>query len=229
MPDWLNPEHLLSGLTPTVLGVLCLIIFIESSIFPVLPGDSLLFTAGLLVAQGTLKAPLVLVCLLVSVAALLGNAVGYFIGYKAGPALFKRPDSRFFKQQYVDQTHEFLEKHGPKAIVLARFVPFVRTFITWIAGIGRMDPKRYFTYTVIGGILWAAGITVLGSLLGNIGFIKNNIESIFILIVLISVVPIVLEYLKSRREKKANAAHGGTQVPAENAAEITQKIPRIRD
>jgi membrane-associated protein len=219
MPAWLNPEQLLSGLTPTVIGVLCLIIFIESSVFPVLPGDSLLFTAGLLVASGSLTAPLWLVCVLVTVAALLGNAVGYFIGYKAGPALFKRPDSRFFKQQYVDQTHAFLEKHGPRAIVLARFVPFVRTFITWIAGIARMDPKRYFTYTVIGGILWAAGITVLGSLLGNITFIKNNVDSIFILIVLISVVPIGLEFLKARREKRAGTA--------ENSAESTQQIPRV--
>jgi membrane-associated protein len=227
MPAWLNPEHLLSGLTPTVLGVLCLIIFIESSIFPVLPGDSLLFTAGLLIAQGTLKAPLFLVCVLVTLAALAGNAVGYFIGYKVGPTLFKRPDSRFFKQQYVDQTHAFLEKHGPKAIVLARFVPFVRTFITWIAGIGKMDPKRYFTYTVIGGILWAAGITVLGSLLGNIEFIKNNIDSIFILIVLVSVVPIALEFLKARREKKARVANGDTKNAAENPAEVTQQIPRV--
>ncbi|MCU1681640.1 MAG: hypothetical protein JWQ81_2379 [Amycolatopsis sp.] len=224
VPDWLNPEHMLSGLTPTVIAVLCLVIFIESSIFPVLPGDSLLFTAGLFIANDTLKAPLWLVCVLVSASALLGNAVGYFIGYKVGPALFKREDSRFFKQAYVEQTHAFLEKHGPKAIVLARFVPFVRTFITWIAGIGRMDPKRYFTYTVIGGIAWAAGITILGSLLGHIDFIKNNVDSIFIVIVLISVIPIGLEYLKARRGKKANA---GAQIPAENAAEVTQQIPRI--
>jgi membrane-associated protein len=224
LPDWLNPEHMLSGLTPTVIAVLCLVIFIESSIFPVLPGDSLLFTAGLFIANDTLKAPLWLVCVLVSVSALLGNAVGYFIGYKVGPALFKREDSRFFKQEYVEQTHAFLDKHGPKAIVLARFVPFVRTFITWIAGIGRMDPKRYFTYTVIGGIAWAAGITILGSLLGNIEFIKNNVDSIFIVIVLISVVPIGLEYLKSRRAKKAAIAAQG---PAEDAAEVTQQIPRI--
>src|SRR4030088_989472 len=121
MPAWFNPEQLLTGLTPTVIGVLCLIIFIESSVFPVLPGDSLLFTAGLLIANGSFTAPLWLVCVLVSVAALLGNAVGYLIGYKAGPALFKRPDSRFFKQQYVDQTHAFLEKHGPKAVGLAPF------------------------------------------------------------------------------------------------------------
>lgn len=236
MPDWLNPEHLLSGLTPTVIAVLCLVIFVESSIFPVLPGDSLLFTAGLFIANGSLQAPLWLVCLLVTLSALLGNAVGYGIGYKAGPALFKRPDSRFFKQEYVDQTHAFLDKHGPKAIVLARFVPFVRTFITWIAGIGRMDPRRYFLYTVIGGILWASGITILGAILGNISFIKENVDAIFIVIVLISVIPIGLEYLKARRAKKAGvvgAADGGdnasavTQQLPQVDAEVTQRLPRV--
>ncbi|OXM70158.1 MULTISPECIES: DedA family protein [Amycolatopsis] len=222
MPKWFNPEYLLTEFGAYVILGLCLIIFAESSIFPVLPGDSLLFTAGLFVAQGSIQAPLWLVCTLVTVAALVGNVVGYAIGWKAGPALFKRPDSRFFKQEYVDKTHAFLEKHGPKAVVLARFVPFVRTFITWIAGIGRMDPKKYFTYTVIGGILWAAGITALGHLLGNISFIKNNIEAIFILIVLVSVVPIVIEWAKGRREKKLAAA-----ARAESDAEVTQRIPRI--
>ncbi|WP_158879390.1 DedA family protein [Amycolatopsis anabasis] len=218
MPKFLNPEWLLTEFGAYVIVGLCLVIFIESSIFPVLPGDSLLFTAGLFVAQGSIHAPLWLVCLLVTVAALLGNVVGYFIGYKAGPALFKRPDSKFFKQEYVDKTHAFLEKHGPKAVVLARFVPFVRTFITWIAGIGRMNPRTYFTYTVIGGILWAAGITALGALLGNITFIKTNIEAIFILIVLVSVLPIVIEYFKNRKEKKLAAARD---------AEVTQQIPRV--
>jgi membrane-associated protein len=221
LPSWLDPQHLLSGLTTPVIAVLCLIIFIESSIFPVLPGDSLLFTAGLFIANGTLDAPLWLVCVLVTVAALLGNVVGYYIGYFVGPKLFNRPDSKIFKQEYVDKTHEFLEKHGPKAVVLARFVPFVRTFITWIAGIGRMDPKRYFTYTVIGGILWAAGITVLGSLLGGVPFIANNVDAIFVLIVLVSVVPIVLEYLKARREKKTALSSADP--------EVTQRIPRIKD
>lgn len=223
LPSWLDPQHLLSGLTTPVIAVLCLIIFIESSVFPVLPGDSLLFTAGLFIANGTLDAPLWLVCVLVTVAALLGNVVGYYIGYFVGPKLFNRPDSKIFKQEYVHKTHEFLEKHGPKAVVLARFVPFVRTFITWIAGIGRMDPKRYFTYTIIGGILWAAGITVLGSLLGGVPFIANNVDAIFVLIVLVSVVPIVLEYLKARREKKNTAAS------AETDPEVTQRIPRVRD
>ena len=223
MPKWFNPEYLLTQFGAYVIVGLCLVIFIESSIFPVLPGDSLLFTAGLFVAQGSIHAPLWLVCLLVTIAALLGNVVGYFIGWKAGPALFKRPDSKFFKQEYVDKTHAFLEKHGPKAVVLARFVPFVRTFITWIAGIGRMDAKKYFTYTVIGGILWAGGITALGHVLGNISFIKNNIEAIFILIVLVSVVPIVVEWARNRRERK----HAAATATATSDAEVTQQIPRI--
>ncbi|HET6291234.1 MAG TPA: VTT domain-containing protein [Amycolatopsis sp.] len=227
LPEWLDPKILLSGLTVPVITVLCLIIFIESSIFPVLPGDSLLFTAGLLIANGSIKAPLWLVCVLVTFAALIGNLLGYGLGWKVGPWLFRKPDSKFFNKKYVDQTHAFLEKHGPKAVVLARFVPFVRTFITWIAGIGKMDPKKYFTYTVIGGILWAAGITALGHLLGDIPFIEKNIDAIFILIVLISVVPIVIEYIKARREKKHSDT--ATGLVAETAEDITQQIPRIRD
>ncbi|PXY31501.1 DedA family protein [Prauserella muralis] len=218
MPEWLDPEHLLSGLGPTVVAVLCLILFAESSIFPVLPGDSLLFTAGLFIANGSLDVPLWLVCTLATAAAIIGNIVGYAIGWKAGPKLFNRPDSRFFKQEYVHKTHDFLEKHGPKAVVLARFVPFVRTFITWLAGIGRMDPKKYFTYTILGGILWAAGLIVLGSLLGNIGFIRDNVDAIFVLIVLVSVVPIAIEYLKGRKAKRTEA---------EGAGEVTEVIAKV--
>lgn len=202
LPDWLNPEHLLSGLTPTVIAVLCLILFAESSVFPVLPGDSLLFTAGVFIATGAIDAPLWLVCVLATTAAIVGNAVGFGIGWNAGPALFKREDSRFFKKHYVDKTHAFLEKHGPKAVVLARFVPFVRTFITWIAGVGRMDPRKYFTYTVLGGILWAAGLIVLGHVLGDNEFVKKNIDAMAVLIVAASLMPIAIEYWRNRKGKK---------------------------
>lgn len=197
---WLNQFGIYA-----VIGV-CLIIFIESSVFPVLPGDSLLFATGMFVAGGFIHTPLWVVCVVVTLAALLGNLLGYYIGHFAGPRLFNRPDSKIFKQEHVDKTHAFLEKHGPKAVVLARFVPFVRTFITWIAGIGRMNPKVYFTYTAIGGVLWAAGITVLGYFLGQIEFLSKNIEAIAVLIVLISVIPIVIEYLRNRKKERQAAA-----------------------
>jgi membrane-associated protein len=220
-PDWLNPEKLLTGLGPYMLIGLCFVIFAECGLLVgfFLPGDSLLFTAGLFVASGLLDYPLWLVCLLVTVCALLGNVVGYWIGWRAGPALFSKPESKIFKQEYVDKTHGFFEKYGARAIVMARFVPIVRTFITAMAGVGRMDPKKYFTYSLAGGIGWATGLTVLGYFLGQIEFVRKNIELMLILIVLISVVPIIIEVIKARREGKA--------ARAESAAEITQVIPRI--
>ncbi|MFB9659760.1 DedA family protein [Glycomyces mayteni] len=213
LPAWLDPEHLLTAFGPYVVVGLCLVIFAESSIFPVLPGDSLLFTAGLFVTQGSIGAPLWLVCVLATAAAVAGNVVGYFIGFKAGPALFRRRDSRFFKREHVEKTHAFLEKHGPKAIILARFVPFVRTFITWIAGIGRMDARKFFLHSTIGGMLWAAGIILLGAALGNIPAIGEHIESIFILIVLVSVVPMAVEAIRARRAKPALAADATMILP----------------
>lgn len=202
LPSWLDPAVMLNGLTPAVLAVLCLVLFIESSIFPILPGDTLLFTAGVLTASGAIHAPLWLVCVLGVLAAIVGNVVGFGIGYKAGPALVK-PDSRFFKKAYVDKTHEFLEKHGSKAVIIARFVPIVRTFVTWLAGIGRMDPRKYFTYTVIGAILWVVGITVLGYVLGDNHFVKSNIDIMAIVIGVFSLVPIVIEYWRNRGKKPA--------------------------
>lgn len=199
LPAWLDPEHLLSGLTPTVIAVLCLLLFIESSIFPILPGDTLLFTAGVFTASGAIDAPVWLVCLLGVIAASVGNVVGFGIGYKVGPALVK-PDSRFFKKAYVDKTHDFLEKHGSKAVIIARFVPIVRTFVTWLAGIGRMNPRKYFVYTVVGAILWVVGITVLGYVLGDNQFVKKNIDVMAIVIALFSVVPIAIEYWRGRQK-----------------------------
>ncbi|MGH4002194.1 MAG: DedA family protein [Pseudonocardiaceae bacterium] len=189
-------------LGPYVLVGLCLIIFAECGLLIgfFLPGDSLLFTAGLFVANGIIGAPIWLVCLLLTVCAVVGNVVGYFIGFTVGPALFNRPDSRLFKREHVDKTHTFFEKYGPRAIVLGRFVPIVRTFITAIAGVGRMDPRRYFTYSVIGGIAWATGVTLLGFWLGRITFVKDNVEMILILIVALSILPIVIEVIKSRRQ-----------------------------
>ncbi len=209
-PSWLDPDQLLRMLGPYVLIGLCLIIFAECGLLIgfFLPGDSLLFTAGLFVANGIIGAPIWLVCLLLTVCAVVGNVVGYFIGFTVGPALFNRPDSRLFKREHVDKTHAFFEKYGPRAIVLGRFVPIVRTFITAIAGVGRMEPRSYFTYSVIGGVAWATGVTLLGFWLGRITFVKENVETILIGIVMLSVLPIVIEVVKARRQNRRTADTG---------------------
>jgi membrane-associated protein len=210
LPSWLDPEVILRGMGGWALAVLCLIIFAECGLLVgfFLPGDSLLFVAGLFVATGAIATPLWVVCLLVTVCAFVGNVCGYWIGAKAGPALFSKPDSKLFKKEYVDKTHEFFDKYGPRAIVMARFVPIVRTFITAIAGVGRMDAKKFFTYSAIGGVLWATGITVLGYFLGEIEVIEKNIDAMLVLIVLLSIIPIIIEVMKARREKKRSAAAG---------------------
>ncbi|MDK1341788.1 VTT domain-containing protein [Streptomyces sp. 378] len=203
-PEWLSPDYLIS--TFSLPGIL-LIVFAESGLFAFLPGDSLLFTAGLFVAEGTyITQPLWLVCTLIVIAAVLGDQVGYTIGKVLGPRLFNRPNSKLFKQENLDKAHEFMEKYGPKAIVLARFVPIVRTFAPIVAGAGRMKYRTFFTYNVIGGIAWGTGVTLAGYWLGQIDFIKKNVESILILIVLLSVVPIIVEYLRDRSKKKRAAA-----------------------
>jgi membrane-associated protein len=221
LPSWLDPEVILRAMGPWAVAVLCLIIFAECGLLLgfFLPGDSLLFTAGLFVATGAIASPLWLVCLLATACAFLGNVCGYWIGAKAGPALFTKPDSKLFKQEYVDKTHEFFDRYGARAIVLARFVPIVRTFITAMAGVGRMDPKRFFVYSAVGGILWATGITILGYFLGQIEFVRANIEAMAILIVVLSLLPIIVEVIKARREKKRLAA-----AAVEEAAEITDKL-----
>jgi membrane-associated protein len=197
-PSWLDPNQLVE--TFGLIGIL-VVVFAECGLLVgfFFPGDSLLFTAGLLVSQDKLLTqPLWLVVVLICIAAIAGNQVGYLIGRKAGPRLFQRPESRFFRQEYVDKTTAFFDRHGARAIVLARFVPIVRTFITVIAGVGRMDYRTYTIYTVIGGILWGAGVTILGYLLGGVELVADHIELILIAIVAISVIPIGAELLRQR-------------------------------
>lgn len=206
-PSWLDPEQLLRMLGPYVLVGLCLIIFAECGLLVgfFMPGDSLLFTAGLFVANGLIDTPIWLVCLLLTACAVMGNIVGYYLGYRAGPALFNRPDSRLFKREYVDKTHTFFDKYGPRAIVLGRFVPIVRTFITAVAGVGRMDRREYFTYSILGGVGWATGVTLLGFWLGGIAFVRNHVELILIGIVALSIIPIVIEAIRARALSRRTA------------------------
>ncbi len=196
-PSWLDPENLIR--TFGTLGILA-IVFIESGLLVgfFLPGDSLLFTAGLLSASGVLP-PIWVLLVTIPLAAIAGDQVGYAIGRKFGTPLFDRPDSRFFKREYVDRSAAFFERHGPKTVVLARFVPIVRTFVPVMAGTSRMQYRVFVTYNVIGGVLWGVGVTALGYFLGGIQFVKDNIEPILIAIVLISVLPVFFELFRASR------------------------------
>lgn len=197
--SWLDASHLIQ--TFGLIGIM-VIVFAECGLLVgfFLPGDTLLFSAGVLVKRGTFDQPLWLIILLICVAAIAGNQVGYEIGRRGGPAVFRRPDSRLFRPEYVARTSHFFERYGPPAIVLGRFVPVVRTFITVMAGAGRMNYRVYTVYTVIGGVLWATTVTMLGYFLGNIDFIANNIELLLLAGVAISVVPIAAQLL--RRQKR---------------------------
>jgi len=204
-PQWLDPSYLISAMGPFVLAGLCLIVFAECGLLIgfFLPGDSLLFTAGLFVATGAIQEPLWLVCTLLVVSAFVGNVCGYWIGRAAGPAIFDRPNSRLLKPEHVERTQAFFDKYGNRAIVLGRFVPIVRTFITVMAGVGKMEPKRYLTYSLIGGVAWAAGVTLLGYSLGGFAFVRNNIELMLVGVVVLSVIPLAVEFIKARRERRA--------------------------
>jgi membrane-associated protein len=201
LPSWLDAATLIADYG---LWVVLVIIFAECGLLIgfFLPGDSLLFTLGLFVARGDVSQPLWVVCVLTTLAAIAGNQVGYFIGKAVGPHIFNKPDSRLFRREYVDKTNAFFERHGPRAIVLARFVPIVRTFITVTAGVGRMNYRVYMTYSVLGGILWAAGLTILGYSLGNVDFVARHIELILVAIVAVSVLPIAIEFLRQRSKSR---------------------------
>jgi membrane-associated protein len=196
--SWLDASHIIE--TFGLLGIMA-IIFAECGLLLgfFLPGDTLLFSAGVLVQRETFHEPLWLIILLICVAAIVGNQVGYEIGRRGGPAVFKRPDSRFFRPEYVERTSLFFERYGPPAIVLGRFVPVVRTVITVMAGAGRMNYRPYTIYTVLGGVLWATSVTLLGYFLGNVDFIANNIELLLLAGVAVSVVPIAFQVLRHRR------------------------------
>lgn len=197
----LDPEHLLD--VAGALG-LFLIVFAESGLFFgfFLPGDSLLFTAGLLSSQGNL-APLPVLLLGCFVAAVAGDQVGYVFGRKVGPALFRRPDSRIFKQEYIERSQEFFERHGSKTIVLARFVPVVRTFAPIVAGVGRMHYRTFLVFNVLGGFLWAVGITTLGYVLGDrVPWVEDNLELAILGIIGLSLIPVMVEVIRARRAPK---------------------------
>ena len=220
--DLLRPEWWFEKAGAAALPVVTAIVFAESGLLFgfFLPGDSLLFFTGFLTSSAAQNEapfnefathlpalPIVLVCL--ATAAIVGDQVGYVFGRKVGPALFNRPNSRLFKQENVGKAHLFFEKHGAKSIVLARFVPIVRTFTPIVAGIGEMRYRTFVTFNVLGGLLWAVGITLLGHFLGEIEFIRENIEVAIVAVVLVSLLPLVIELIRARRARhtETEASH----------------------
>ncbi|MFC7597317.1 DedA family protein [Terrabacter sp. GCM10028922] len=209
-PDWMDPAYLLNQYQGAFFAIALAIVFIECGLlFPILPGDSLLFAVGLFIATGQVHVNLGVAIIALCAAAFLGNVVGYEIGRAIGTPLYER-DGRVLKKKYFDQTTAFFDKHGNKALVIGRFVPIVRTFITVVAGVSRMDRRRFFTWSAVGAVLWAAGLTLVGYFLGkSFPGLADKLEIAIVLIVGVSVLPMVYEYLKHRREAKGIAAEVG--------------------
>lgn len=198
----MDPEYLLNTFGTAFFWVSVAIVFVECGLFfPILPGDSLLFAIGLFIHQGHINIPLWLACLILSTVAFAGNVVGYEIGRAIGPTLYAR-DGRFLKRKYFDETINFFDKYGNKALVIGRFVPIVRTFVTVVAGVGQMPRRRFFTWSAVGAVLWATGITVIGYYLGQIPLVHNNLEAAIILIVAVSVLPMIIEFFLARRRAR---------------------------
>jgi membrane-associated protein len=207
---WIGPQGLFaSAVLPTIL----VIVFVETGLlFPLLPGESLLFTGGLLAAHGTLN--IWVLAPAVAVVAILGDQTGYFIGRRIGPALFKKEDSRFFKRHYVTESHAFFEKYGPMAIILARFMPFVRTFTPVVAGVSYMRYPVYLAFDIVGGALWGGGVTVAGYFLGTVPFVHQNLEKIVLAILFVSMMPAMIAAWRGYRGRRNSARKIGEAVQA---------------
>ncbi|HTU13577.1 MAG TPA: VTT domain-containing protein [Solirubrobacterales bacterium] len=228
-PSWLDPETLIEKFS--MIGLL-VIVFMESGLMVgfFLPGDSLLFTAGLLSSTTDLLPDIWVLVILIPIAAIAGDQCGYWIGRKFGPPLFNRPDSRFFKREFVDQTSAFFEKHGARAIILARFVPIVRAFVPVMAGTSKMNYRTFLTFDIIGGILWGAGVTTLGYFLGQIQFVQDYIEFILLGVVAISVIPVVLELNKARKAASTHQKPEPFETPIDEEGEpIHPEADEARD
>jgi membrane-associated protein len=201
----LSPDTLLSG--SAALLVLAIVLFAECGLLIgfFLPGDTLLFAAGIAIATHTITTPLAAFLVVAPVAAVLGNLVGYWIGYRAGPVVFDRPNSRLFRPEYVERSHRFYERFGSWTVIIGRFVPIVRTVATVMAGVGRMRFALYALYSTIGGIIWADGVLLLGRELGKIKFVQQNkgyIDYLVIAVVVLSLIPAAIHYWQGRRQRR---------------------------
>jgi len=203
-----DPDRLIHLLSAVVTGgfgyaLLAAIVFAETGLLVglFLPGDSLLFTIGVVAGAGEMN--IVQICALLVIASILGDQSGFFLGYRTGPAIFSRKDSSLFKQEYVTRTQRFYERHGGKTLIYAKFVPIVRTFAPFMAGVGKMKYSRFLSFNVFGGLGWVLSMTLAGYNLGGIPLIRRNFEKVVLGIVFISVLPLILHALKARREQAA--------------------------
>jgi membrane-associated protein len=209
-----NPDKLIGLIRSGGYLVLAVIVFAETGLFVgfFLPGDSLLFLAGLVAAKGFFNVAFLVA--LLSVMAIVGDAVGYGIGYRTGVALYKREDSFWFRKKHLLYAREFYEKHGGKAIVLARFVPFARTFAPVVAGIGQMSYPRFAAFNVFGGIFWVVSMVLAGYYLGQVAWIRDNLEKVVLLIVFLSISPILFEVARNRFRDRSEASSGRELPPS---------------
>jgi membrane-associated protein len=231
MPHLLDPMYWLGAngvFGNAVLPGILLIVFVETGLlFPLLPGESLLFTGGLLAASAHPPVSIEVLASCVAVVAVLGDQTGYFIGRRIGPALFKKEDSRFFKQHHVTESHAFFEKYGPMAIIMARFMPFIRTFTPVVAGVSYMRYPVFLGFDIVGGIAWGGGATLAGYFLGNNEFVHHNLEKIILAILFISMIPAFYSagrvWLKRRRER----SHSNREVAAGFRSDVGDAHPGV--
>jgi membrane-associated protein len=201
----ISPDHLLSG--SGALFVLAAVLFAECGLLVgfFLPGDTLLFAAGISLATGKITSSLGSFLIVAPIAAVAGNVVGYWIGYRAGPVVFDRPDSRLFRPEYVTRSHAFFERFGSWTIIVGRFVPIVRTVATVMAGVGRMRFSAYVIYSIVGGVIWSDGVLLLGHQLGKIKFVQDNkgyIDYAVVVVVVLSLLPALIHYRQGRSKPR---------------------------
>ncbi|MBV8833773.1 MAG: VTT domain-containing protein [Acidobacteriaceae bacterium] len=199
-----DPEKLIALLSTTMNGwigyaLLFLVVFAESGLLVgfFLPGDSLLFTVGIVAGAGRLN-PGAIIALL-AFASMLGDGIGFLLGNTLGYKLFQNRNSKIFRREYLDRTHEFYDRHGGKTIIYAKFVPIIRTFAAFIAGVGKMRYSRFLTFNVVGAVGWVTLMVCLGYMLGNVSFIRQNFEKVVLLIIVVSLIPAALQFVKSRK------------------------------
>lgn len=213
--DWLDPETLLKAGGWAALVLACAFVFLETGVLVLafLPGDSLLFTVGLFSATGIIDVPIWITCILLFIFAFAGDQMGFMIGRKLGPAIFKREKSRLFNPENVERTHAFFEKHGPKAIIIARFLPIFRAFVPAAAGVGKMNYRQFVVYNAIGALLWGVGVTLIGYFLGQIPFVQQYSEVFIIVLVLIPGIPILIELWRAFSSWRARRRDAGAAAP----------------